>query len=512
MPIVNGRVEAAAAAAAKHAMRALGDDQSRSAGDLRSEMVSLAGRRRAGEAPESLLAPVLALGAEAIRRCHGQLPREAVIHGGATVALGAVAPVGDERDGVLAAGMAAVWHAMEGQGAHLITLDDDEARVASEVLAPIAAALGMTTGAIGASTGASERRTAYALDVTVGSYLELATDRLRDDLRRSRSELMQRGLHAAVVASGDRLLVESAVVTVHLTVPSREPASVTPQERELAGRLRRDVDYRVSREHGALRFAPGAIPELKRVAGWGDGASAAAVASARRVEWSLLQEEGLSRGADELVGDISVQAFARLYGSLGAVSAGSPAMSAALTKVYGLSTAGARRSVWDRFRATDEAGPHPDFLAMERVVDRHRETQAAWWTEIRDGDPGSGIRDAVLKLVDGWGVDGSTSDGESAEQLAESARHALEREYGAMAATATPDVIRDERLSILDTHRHEHLRDLRFLQRQAGPLYLAVGNVPGAFASDADRLLAASRQAMRADAVAFLRRWTEAHR
>lgn len=505
-PSGNGRADSAAVDTTyRSVLDLLAAGRRGSARDLRSEANALGARRRAGDTSAGLLAEVLALSGEAVRQCSGRLPSEAALRGAVVAALGGASAVGDPDDRLLAAGLAAYWHALAGRGAHVVTLDDQRARAGAEVIGPFVANLGSTTGLVDSTAIDPERRIAYARDLTIAPCSELATDHLRDGLRRTRPDLVQRELPAAIVDDAHRVLVQPAVRTMHLEAPVLGSRKTTPEEAELAARLRRDVDYQVSLEHRAIRFAAVAVPELRRAVSWGEHASPAAVAAARSVERAILRQEGLRTGEDELVADISVQGFVALYESLGGLSPETPDPSAALERVYGLRTVGHRKSIWSRRRDVPLSdGPHPQFLAMERVVDRHRAGVGDLRARIRDAEPDA--RRSVLEMVDGWGTGGDASRDGLSEQLADAVERAVGQVYGAEALTSVPGILRNERLSILDERWGEHLRDLRFLQRHFSALYEAP-SPSEAFAADADRLLDAARIAVRGEAVRFLERW-----
>lgn len=108
----------------------------------------------------------------------------------------------------IGAAFSATAHALHGRKAHVITANDYLALRDAEMLAPAYESLGLTVSAILSHMGDSERRSAYRSDIIYGALREFGFDYLRDNLRYWPDELVQSGLHAAIVDEADHVLID----------------------------------------------------------------------------------------------------------------------------------------------------------------------------------------------------------------------------------------------------------------------------------------------------------------
>ena len=110
----------------------------------------------------------------------------------------------------IAAVFPAVSHATEGRRVHVITANDYLALRDAEHLAPVYESLGLTVGAVLQHMNDDERRGAYGADVVYGTVRELGFDFLRDNMRHSDRERVQRGLDVAIVDEADQVLIDES--------------------------------------------------------------------------------------------------------------------------------------------------------------------------------------------------------------------------------------------------------------------------------------------------------------
>ena len=106
--------------------------------------------------------------------------------------------------------MAAYLNALPGKGVHIVTVNDYLAQRDSEWMGRVFARVGMTTGVILNQMLDEERRRAYACDITYGTNNELGFDYLRDNMKYSLREMVQRGHAYAIVDEVDSILIDEA--------------------------------------------------------------------------------------------------------------------------------------------------------------------------------------------------------------------------------------------------------------------------------------------------------------
>ena len=123
----------------------------------------------------------------------------------------------------IAAVFPAVRHSVEGRRVHVVTANDYLALRDAEHLAPVYESLGVTVGAVLQHMNDDERRSAYGADVVYGTVRELGFDFLRDNMRHSDWEGVQRGLDAAIVDEADQVLIDESPTP--LIISGSRPAS-----------------------------------------------------------------------------------------------------------------------------------------------------------------------------------------------------------------------------------------------------------------------------------------------
>ena len=110
----------------------------------------------------------------------------------------------------IAAAFPAVLHAVHGRTVHVITANDYLASRDAEWLAPVYESLGLNVSAILEFMDDSERRFAYGRDIVYGPLREFGFDFMRDNLKLSSAEVVQRGLDVAIVDEADHALIDEA--------------------------------------------------------------------------------------------------------------------------------------------------------------------------------------------------------------------------------------------------------------------------------------------------------------
>jgi len=108
----------------------------------------------------------------------------------------------------VAAAFPAIAQALSGRKVHVLTANDYLALRDAELLAPAYEFLGLTVGAALSHMSDAERRTAYRRDIVYGTLREIGFDYLRDNLRHSRSDMVQSDLEVAIVDEADHALVD----------------------------------------------------------------------------------------------------------------------------------------------------------------------------------------------------------------------------------------------------------------------------------------------------------------
>jgi preprotein translocase subunit SecA len=170
----------------------------------------LKSRLEAGESLDDILPDAFATVREAAKRTLGERPFDVQLIGGIVLHRGQIAEMKTGEGKTLTSTMPVYLNALAGKGVHVVTVNDYLARRDAEWMGRIYGMLGMTVGCIVPGLSDHERREAYAADITYGTNSELGFDYLRDNMKFSLDELVQRPFNYAIVDEVDSILVDEA--------------------------------------------------------------------------------------------------------------------------------------------------------------------------------------------------------------------------------------------------------------------------------------------------------------
>jgi preprotein translocase subunit SecA len=210
--------------------------------DLRAMTGEFRQRYADGDTLDQLLPEAFAAVREAARRTLGQRPFDVQLMGGAAMHLGNIAEMRTGEGKTLAAVAPAYLNALTGRGVHVVTVNDYLARRDSEWMGRIHRFLGLEVGVILADMEPSERRKAYAADVTYGTNNEFGFDYLRDNMAWSLEECVQRGHYFAIVDEVDSILIDEARTPLIISGPVDQNSIWYQEFAKIAPRLRRGED------------------------------------------------------------------------------------------------------------------------------------------------------------------------------------------------------------------------------------------------------------------------------
>jgi preprotein translocase subunit SecA len=213
--------------------------------ELRDKTTEFRRRLTDGETLDQLLPEAFAAVREAARRTIGQRHFDVQIMGGIVLHQGAIAEMKTGEGKTLTSTLAVYLNALSGSGVHVITVNDYLAKRDSEWMGGIYRALGISVGLIQAQMSPSDRRPAYAADITYGTNNEFGFDYLRDNMAMRAEDMVQRGHAFGIVDEVDSILIDEARTPLIISGMVADSAKWYQTFARLAPRLRRDDDYEI---------------------------------------------------------------------------------------------------------------------------------------------------------------------------------------------------------------------------------------------------------------------------
>ncbi|MCM2523897.1 preprotein translocase subunit SecA [Stenotrophomonas maltophilia] len=194
-----------------------------------------------GEALDKVLPEAFAVCREASRRVLGMRHYDVQLIGGMVLHLGKIAEMRTGEGKTLVATLPVYLNALEGKGVHVVTVNDYLARRDAAQMGKLYNWLGLSVGVVYPGMPHSDKREAYAADITYGTNNEFGFDYLRDNMALSKADRYQRGLHYAIVDEVDSILIDEARTPLIIS----GPADDSP---ELYIRVNRVVPHLVKQE------------------------------------------------------------------------------------------------------------------------------------------------------------------------------------------------------------------------------------------------------------------------
>ena len=177
-------------------------------------------RLEKGEALDSLVNEAFAVVREASKRVMGQRHYDVQLVGGLCLHQGKIAEMKTGEGKTLVATLAVYLNALSGKGVHVVTVNDYLASRDSSWMSHIYSFLGLTTGCIVSNMKEVERREAYACDITYGTNNEFGFDYLRDNMKFSLEQMVQRPFNYAIIDEVDSILIDEARTPLIISGPS----------------------------------------------------------------------------------------------------------------------------------------------------------------------------------------------------------------------------------------------------------------------------------------------------
>ncbi len=179
-------------------------------------------RHAAGESLDQLLPEAFANCREGARRALGLRAFDVQLMGGIFLHQGNIAEMKTGEGKTLVATFPAYLNALTGRGVHIVTVNDYLAKRDAEWMSKVYEQLGMTTGVVYPQQPDSEKKTAYAADITYATNNELGFDYLRDNMRSNLEEMNQRDHYFAIVDEVDSILIDEARTPLIISGPSQD--------------------------------------------------------------------------------------------------------------------------------------------------------------------------------------------------------------------------------------------------------------------------------------------------
>ncbi len=216
-----------------------------------------------GKKLDDILPEAFAVVREAAKRKIGQRHFDVQLMGGIVLHQGKISEMKTGEGKTLTATLPLYLNALEGKGAHLVTVNDYLARRDSEWMAPIFNSLGLTVGCLQNSMGDEERKKVYNCDILYATNNELGFDYLRDNMKFRLEDYVQRDLNYAIVDEVDSILIDEARTPLIISGAADKSSRLYVDADRVISRFKKEDDYEVDEKARTVQFTEQGIDKIE---------------------------------------------------------------------------------------------------------------------------------------------------------------------------------------------------------------------------------------------------------
>jgi len=227
----------AAISALEDGMKKLSDAQ------LRGKTAEFRQQLDNGAPLDDLLVPSYAVAREAGKRVLGMRHYDVQLVGGIVLHQGKIAEMKTGEGKTLVATLPCYLNGLEGKGVHVVTVNDYLASRDAEWMGKLYGFLGLSTGVVVPGQSNQVKKRAYDCDITYGQNNEFGFDYMRDNMKFSIYDYVQRDLNYAIVDEVDSILIDEARTPLIISGPGETASDKYEMINEIIPRLRKDEHY-----------------------------------------------------------------------------------------------------------------------------------------------------------------------------------------------------------------------------------------------------------------------------
>ncbi|MFA6492693.1 MAG: preprotein translocase subunit SecA [Patescibacteria group bacterium] len=276
------------------------------------------------ETLDDILPEAFAVVREAAKRTINQRAFDTQLIGGVVLHQGKIAEMKTGEGKTLTAVFPLYLNALEGKGAHLITVNDYLARRDAAWMGSICDKLGITTAVINheasfiftphkrdvdpvsieyANLQPVSRKEAYAADITYGTNNEFGFDYLRDNMVQSLEQMAQRELNFAIVDEVDSILIDEARTPLIISAPAEESGALYKKFALLVPQLKEVQDFTIDEKMRAVTLTDEGMKRVEKMLGLENVYDAKSIQLVHHLEEALIAHALYKKDKDYVVKD-----------------------------------------------------------------------------------------------------------------------------------------------------------------------------------------------------------------
>ncbi len=241
------------------------DIQKLSDEQLKAKTPEFKERLKGGGSLDELLPEVFAVCREASWRVLEMRHFDVQLVGGVVLHEGKIAEMKTGEGKTLVATLPVYLNALPGKGVHVVTVNEYLAQRDSEWMGRVYKFLGLTVGTIFHDMPEEDRKKAYNDDVTYGTNNEFGFDHLRENMKFSSEDFVQRELNFAIVDEVDSILIDEARTPLIISGPAEESTDKYHTLNKVIPKLKKEEHYTVDEKAKSSALTEEGISEVEKI-------------------------------------------------------------------------------------------------------------------------------------------------------------------------------------------------------------------------------------------------------
>ncbi|MFJ4420109.1 preprotein translocase subunit SecA [Staphylococcus warneri] len=232
---------------------------------FQEELAEIEDVKKQNDYLDKILPEAYALVREGSKRVFNMIPYKVQVMGGIAIHHGDIAEMRTGEGKTLTATMPTYLNALAERGVHVITVNEYLSSVQSEKMAELYEFLGLSVGLNLNSKTTTEKREAYAQDITYSTNNELGFDYLRDNMVNYAEERVMRPLHFAIIDEVDSILIDEARTPLIISGEAEKSTSLYTQANVFAKMLKLDDDYKYDEKTKSVNLTEQGADKAERM-------------------------------------------------------------------------------------------------------------------------------------------------------------------------------------------------------------------------------------------------------
>ena len=232
--------------------------------ELKEKATEFKDRISKGETLDEILPEAFAVVREASWRVLEMRHFDAQMIGGIVLHEGKIAEMKTGEGKTLMATLPVYLNALEGKGVHVVTVNDYLATRDSEWMGTVYKFLGLSVGMIYHDIPEEERKAAYNCDVLYGTNNEFGFDYLRDNMKFSKEQMVQRELNFGIIDEVDNILIDEARTPLIISGPAEESTDKYYTVNKLVPSLKKEEHYTIDEKARTASLTEEGIAKMEK--------------------------------------------------------------------------------------------------------------------------------------------------------------------------------------------------------------------------------------------------------